>query len=246
MNNEIVTIGNINLIHGDCLPLLREYPDNTFDLAIVDPPFGSVKVALDKNGKRIFKPKERKNSHIGQNTFRKYAKRKHKYGDQWQEWNNAPPPEYFDQLFRISKEQIIFGGNFFPLPITRNFIVWDKMNISENFNMAMCELAWCSMQGNAKIARFPSQGYCYRINRFHPCQKPVALYLWILKHYAKDGMKIIDTHSGSGSLEVASIRTHLNYKITAIEIDDFYFNKAAEWIKKEYENSQNVFSELLQ
>ena len=104
--------------------------------------------------------------------------------------NELPPKEYFDELARVSKHQIIWGGNYFGLPPTRCFLIWDKVNISENFTMSMCEYAWTSFNDNAKMFRCPPQDG----KRFHPTQKPVALYKWIFDRYAKDGYKILDTH----------------------------------------------------
>lgn len=134
-------------------------------------------------------------------------------------WDTAPEKEYFDELFRISRDQIIWGGNYFPLPPTRCFLVWRKLTISENFSMAMAEYAWTSFNGNAKVFEYAPQDS----KRFHPTQKPKALYDWIFKLYAKPGMKILDTHLGSGSSRLAAYDAGLDF--VGYEIDKDYFDK---------------------
>ena len=145
-------------------------------------------------------------------------------------WDVAPTHEYFEQLFRVTKHQIIWGANYFEgLPPTRCFIVWRKLTISENFSMAMAEYAWTSFNGNAKVFECAPQG---KVNekRFHPTQKPVALYKWLLHHYAKDGDRILDTHLGSGSIAIAC--HDLGYELTGIELDPEYYAKSVERIKQ--------------
>lgn len=129
----------------------------------------------------------------------------------------APGEEYFAELARVSKNQVIWGGNYFGLPPTRCFLVWDKCNISEEFTMAMCEYAWTSFNDNAKLLRFVPQDK----SRFHPTQKPVKLYAWIFLRYAKPGDKILDTHLGSGSSRIAAYDAGLDF--VGFEIDDVYF-----------------------
>ena len=129
----------------------------------------------------------------------------------------------------MSREQIIWGGNYFGLPPTRCFVVWDKQQ-SERFSMAMCEYAWTSFNLNAKIFRCPPQGTATE-KRFHPTQKPVALYTWLLKMYAKKGMKILDTHAGSASSLVACHRAGL--QAWGFEIDEVYYRLASERLAKE-------------
>ena len=136
-----------------------------------------------------------------------------------QHWDVAPPPEYFDELARVSKAQIIWGGNYFALPPTRCFLVWRKLTISENFSMAMAEYAWTSFNDNAKVFEYPPQGAGAK--RIHPTQKPVALYQWIFSRYAKPGDKILDTHLGSGSSRIAAYNARLDF--WGYEIDRIYF-----------------------
>ena len=134
-------------------------------------------------------------------------------------WDVAPGQEYFDELFRVSRNQIIWGGNYFRLPPTRCFLVWRKRSISETFSMAMAEYAWTSFNGNAKVFEFPPGGRPGE--RFHPTQKPVALYKWIYRLFAKEGDRILDTHLGSGSSRIAAHDAGLDF--WGYEIDPAYF-----------------------
>lgn len=135
-------------------------------------------------------------------------------------WDYAPSEDYFAELFRVSKAQIIWGGNYFRLPPCRCFLVWRKTNIPENFSMAMAEYAWCSFSGNAKVIDLPSAGIA---GRFHPTQKPVELYEWIFSRYAKQGDRILDTHLGSGSSRIAAYDAGLDF--VGCELDKEYFDK---------------------
>ena len=157
---------------------METIPDKYFDLVIADPPYG-IK-ASEMN--------------MGSGKNKKWIK-----GKKWDE--SAPDNSYFKELFRISKNQIIWGGNYFNLPPTRCFVVWRKLNISDKFSMAMAEYAWTSFQSNAKVFEFAPQG---NKDRFHPTQKPVMLYKWLLEHYAKKGDKIFDPMMGSGSSRLLS------------------------------------------
>lgn len=148
-----------------------------------------------------------------------------KYGKKIIAWDTAPEKAYFDELFRVSQAQIIWGGNYFDLPPTRCFLIWRKLTISEDFSMAMCEYAWTSFNDNAKIFDCAPQGTAQE-PRFHPTQKPVKLYSWILDRYAKPGYKILDTHAGSASSLVACHRAGLQY--WGFEIDPTYYAKAKE------------------
>lgn len=143
-----------------------------------------------------------------------------KYGADIRHWDFAPGPEYFDELARVSKNQIIWGGNYFSLPPTRCFLVWRKLTISENFTMAMAEYAWTSFNDNAKVFECAPQGRPGD-DRFHPTQKPIALYKWVLSRYAKPGDRILDTHLGSGSSRIAA--WDLGFDFVGCEIDKTYF-----------------------
>lgn len=144
-------------------------------------------------------------------------------------WDIAPKQEYFDELFRVSRNQIIWGGNYFDLPPTRCFLIWRKLTISEDFSMAMAEYAWTSFNQNAKVFEYAPQDNTGK--RFHPTQKPVALYEWILSRYAKEGDTILDTHVGSASSLIACHNTR--HKFIGFEIDEEYYKKASERLKAE-------------
>lgn len=177
---------------------MRKMPDKCFDLAVVDPPYGiGEKFKGGKTGKINFNEIVEKG------------------------WDVAPSKNYFAELFRVSKNQVIFGGNYFELPATRCFICWDK-TIPEDFSLAMCEYAWTSFDANAKIIRIQNRGE----QKIHPTQKPVALYAWIFQHYAKPGDKILDTHLGSGSSRIAAYDAGIDF--VGYEIDKSYFDKQEE------------------
>ena len=202
----------------DCMEYMKTLPDKAFDLAIVDPPYG------DADG--IYNPDaDKRGRYHRARTGGTWAK---KYGKAMTKWDVAPPPEYFEQLFRVSVNQIIWGGNYFDLPPTRCFVVWHKF-IPENFTMAMCEYAWTSFNSNAKWIQLSPKGTAAD-QRFHPTQKPVALYEWLLRNYAKPGDKILDTHLGSGSSRIAAY--NLGFDFVGCEIDKDYFNAQEERFKR--------------
>ena len=150
------------------------------------------------------------------------------------DWDDVPTPEYWEQLFRVSKNQVVWGGNYFPLPPTRCFIVWDKI-ISEDFSLAMAELAWTSFDKLAKIVRMPTPKDGGKI---HPTQKPIALYRWIFKNYAKPTDHILDTHGGSMS---SAIACHMEgFELDICELDKEYFDAAVNRFKI-YEQQQKLF-----
>ena len=145
-------------------------------------------------------------------------------------WDVAPKDDYFQKLFRVSRNQIIWGGNYFSLPPARCFVVWDK-TIPENFTMSMCEYAWTSIDGNAKMFRKPPNGPANGEKRIHACQKPVSLYTWLLKKFAKPGDKILDTHVGSASSLIACHKAGLEY--WGFEIDPVYYEAAKKRLDRE-------------
>lgn len=215
----------------DCLEAMRSMPDQCFDLAVVDPPYGV--------GSVTYMPRTREKAHggfidkynitiatldmnqrgkvkaniipgrTGEGTIKNF-------GDD----NISPGPEYFEQLFRVSRNQIIWGGNYYLLPPSRGFLIWRKTTVAENFSMAMCEYAWMSFDSNSKIFEAAPQG-TKKDPRIHPTQKPVALYAWIFQHYAKPGDRILDTHLGSGSSRIAAWDAGLDF--IGYEIDPEYF-----------------------
>lgn len=221
----------------DCMDGLKELPDQSIDLAIVDPPYGggsSDDAEETYNGSIVRRFGGRfqsylekdKRGHMGGGHAKRYG-----YGH----WDKRPSKEYFDELFRVSKNQIIWGGNYFSLPPTRCFLIWEKLTISENFSMAMAEYAWTSFNENAKIFKFAPQG---KGDRFHPTQKPIELYEWVLNKYAKPGDIILDTHVGSASSLIACRNT--GHKYIGYEISEFYYEKAKKRLE-DAEAQMNIF-----
>ena len=191
------------ITNEDNMELMARYEDNYFDLAIVDPPYGYGDKKTDILN---FRQKE-----------------------QHRDWNVAPNEEYFKELFRASKNQIIWGGNYFPFIWGfggRCFIYWHKGNPVNNF--ADGELAWTSFDKNAKQYDYRYygnlEGNSSATKKFHPTQKPISLYEWLLMNYAKEGDKILDTHLGSGSIAIAC--HNLGYDLTACELDKDYYDAA--------------------
>lgn len=194
---------SINLNLGDCLEAMRAMPDNSYDLAIVDPPYGiNVKTRVFNDGKK---------------------------------WDNEiPKKEYWDELFRVSENQIVWGGNYFIdyLRPTKCFLVWDKKMTEKNL-MSMAEMAWTSFNTKSLIFKQPPVGErgFYNIDgaRIHPTQKSIKLYEWQLKNYAKEGDRILDTHLGSGSIALAC--HNRGFSLDAYEIDEEYYNAAKERLR---------------
>ena len=204
----------INIYNKDCLKAMREMSDNQFDLAIVDPPYG-----IGAGSKRF----------INRNTANKNAEKFYKEND----WDKIrPSKEYFIELKRISKNQIIWGGNYFCdlIKPARCFIVWDKKTGDNSY--ADCELALTSIDSNAKIyTKFWLGAHANNgTPRIHPTEKPIALYEWLLMNYAKEGDKILDTHLGSGSIAIAC--HNLGYDLEGYELDKEYYDSALKRIKE--------------
>jgi len=207
-------MANIKITNEDNMELMARYEDNYFDLAIVDPPYGYGDKKTDILN---FRQKE-----------------------QHREWNVAPNDNYFKELFRVSKNQIIWGGNYFPFIWGyggRCFIYWHKGNPVPNF--ADGELAWTSFDKNAKQFDYRYYGNLEGNTstgvKFHPTQKPVALYEWILMNFSKEGDKILDTHLGSGSIALAC--HNLGFYLTACELDESYYKSA---MKRLAEHQQQI------
>lgn len=237
----------------DCMEGMKDFPDNYFDLAVVDPPYGAgftegggCKGWFSKNhqapkvggyynrfGGRFDKYKPN-SLHLRISQERQELRTEKETGGGTAKkiisWDTAPGREYFNELFRVSRNQIIWGGNYFDLPPTRCFLIWRKLTISENFSMAMAEYAWTSFNDNAKVFEYAPQAKPGE-ERFHPTQKPVALYEWILNRYAKEGDTILDTHAGSASSLIACHRTR--HKFVGFEIDKEYYKLASERLKAE-------------
>ena len=212
-------MSELNITNEDNIVLMARYPDNYFDLAIVDPPYG-INLA---------------NMNMGIGNTPKASKAKNR---KWvaKDWDNAiPTDEYFNELKRVSINQIIWGGNYFNLGICNKFIIWDK-EIPEGLSFSDCEYAWTSFNGANKIFRYSA--YLNKSEKFHPTQKPPQLYKWLLDKYAKEGDKILDTHLGSGSIAIACY--DYGFDLTACELDKEYFDKAMERITN-HTNQQKLF-----
>ena len=199
-------MSKINLYCGDSLQAMREMDDNQYDLAIVDPPYGiggkDQRYAGNGSGKL-------KNRILNQSA-KKFA-----------DWDNEiPPPEYFVELMRVSKNQIIWGGNYFDLPPSRCVICWDKCQPWTNFSQ--WEMAWTSFDKPASLYRFANRTG----DKIHPTQKPVSLYHWVLSKYAKKGDRILDTHLGSGSIAIAC--HDMGFDLDGWELDTDYYHKAVQ------------------
>lgn len=194
-----------SLYHMDCMEGMTAFPDKYFDLAIVDPPYG---IERFKNTQPL---------------------RLSKYGQLSTANDLKPDKAYFDELFRVSKNQIVWGYNHLSdmLPPTKEYLCWYKHQPVPTYGD--CELAWTSLTKTPKVFDYPFFGSVGQDeNRFHPMQKPVALYVWILKNYAKPGDKIIDTHAGSAASFIAAYE--LGYDYIGFEIDKTYYQKACEWV----------------
>ena len=210
----------------DCIEGMKQFPDKYFDLAIVDPPYFSGPEKRGFYG--------RKESPIG-------VKRIYKKMDKWK----VPENEYFEELARVSKNQIVWGINYFDYFLGTGRIVWDKCNDGSSFSD--CEIAYCSLHDSVRMFRFMWNGMfqgksitegtiqqgnkALNEKRIHPTQKPVALYEWLLSKYAKDGDVILDTHVGSASSLIACHRT--NHKFVGFELDEYYYKISKERLNDE-------------
>lgn len=188
-------------ITNECnMALMARYPDKYFDLAIVDPPYG---IDINSSGR------------LGH------------YGGKGKKWDSTVPgDEYFTELFRVSKNQIVWGCNYFNLHPTRCFLIWDKEQ-PEAVSFASCEYAWTSFNESAKT--FYKRPQNADLERIHPTQKPVDLYKWLLNKYTTPKYKILDTHLGSGSIAIAC--HDLGFDLTACELDKDYYDSAMHRIK---------------
>jgi len=204
-------------ILGDCNNYLKDFDDNHFDLAVVDPPYGGGNHSM--------------------NNLRTGGTWESKYGKKINEWDTPPDKSYFIELFRVSKNQIIWGANYFELPPTRCFVILYKPFISETFTMSMCEYAWTSFDDNAKLFKWNRKKEDF-ISRTHPTQKAISLYTWLLQNYAKPGDLILDTHTGSASSLIACEK--LGFEYIAYEKDEDYY-KAAQQRLKEFRMQTDLF-----
>ena len=214
----------INLYNEDCLKAMKKMDDNSYDLAIVDPPYG---IGLSGGAETKYKNGKNEKGFTSQNKY------KNKNWDK-----KRPSPEYFTELLRVSKNQVIWGGNYFSdlLPISRGWIYWDKKitNVN-NYKFSNGELAWTSFDCILQKFTYDWIGFGYINNpqkerKIHPTQKPVALYTWILNNYAKPGDKILDTHLGSGSIAIAC--HNLGFDLDGYKLDVDYFEAATKRLKE--------------
>jgi len=211
----------IELIHGDNMDLLRSTPDKFYDLAIVDPPYGIG---------------------VNINMGRRKGDKKSKYHKFFGNDSQIPTADYFSELFRVSKNQIIWGGNYMTkyLEPSPCWLLWDK-GFSEDVTFAQFEMAWTSFNSSAKKIDYNASA---NRNRIHPTQKPTHLYRWILNKYAVSNDKILDTHLGSGSIAIAIDKANrmegMNLTFTGIELDKEYFDSAVKRFNQ-YANQTTIF-----
>lgn len=200
-------LGGITLYNADCMEVMKGFKDKQFDLAIIDPPYG-IGVSSQDNTKR---------GKVGSH----YKKK---------DWDNEPPSvEYFKELQRVSKNQIIWGANHFIERINKNsscWLVWNKKTVG---NTADCELAWTSFKTAVRRFDFMWEGFWQenmknKQKRIHPTEKPIQLYKWLLQNYAKEGDNILDTHFGSLSIGIAC--HDMGFELTVIELDKDYYEQA--------------------
>lgn len=200
-------------VHMDNMLYMAQFPDKFFDLAVVDPEYGI---------------------NINMNMGRKKGEKKKHSDKGWDK--QPPPPEYFAELFRVSKNQIIWGGNYFNLINTGAWIFWDK-NVPNGMSFADGELAWTSFDRVLRVAKIPYSGFVGKDNeRIHPTQKPIPLYKWILKNYGGGVKSILDTHLGSGSSRIAAY--DMGFDFYGCEKDGEYFEKEEKRFAKHIAQTQ--------
>ncbi len=230
--------GQLDLRCMDCMDLMREFPDKHFDLAIVDPPYGRG----EDGGTTQCHGVKQKNGKVLAVADGGYEKK---------EWDVLPPPEYFNELLRVSRDQIIWGVNYYAVNLPGGRIVWDKVN--DGSDQSGAEIAYCSLNQRVDVVRYMWRGMMQGVSiergmvqqgnkalnerRIHPTQKPVALYRWLLDNYAAPGQRILDTHLGSGSHAIAC--HYFGAHLTASEIDADYF--AAAMARINAETAQTTF-----
>jgi site-specific DNA-methyltransferase (adenine-specific) len=206
----------ITITNEDNMALMARYPDNYFELAIVDPPYGIDWMNQVKNPNKVKNWKQYENK----------------------DWDKqTPTKKYFEELFRVSKNQIVWGGNYMidKLYPSSCWLIWDK---KQEFSGAVFEMAWTSFESPAKAFRMSRVEAYVNQNKIHPTQKPIVLYKWLLDKYAKQGYKILDTHLGSGSIAIAC--HDYGFELTACELDAEYYEKAIQRIKN-HTNQQKLF-----
>jgi site-specific DNA-methyltransferase (adenine-specific) len=203
----------IELLNVDCMVYMATLQDKAFDLALVDPPYGIGVNQMNMGGRKTIRPDDR----------------------QWDK--SVPTAEYFQELKRVSSHQIIWGGNYFDLPPSKHFLIWDKGETMYGRDFAECEFAWSSMDKTARMFKMnPNQ-----LDRIHPTQKPIRLYEWLLTNYAKPGQRILDTHLGSGSSAIAAKNFGVDF--VGCELDKDYYDAACLRFKNA-DSQDNLFAIL--
>lgn len=238
-------MARINYHHIDCVDFMKQVPDRHYDLAIVDPPY--------------FSGPEKRQYYGSEVSTTKVERRKYEVMDTWE----VPGEEYFKELFRVSKQQIIWGCNYFKWSFTPGRIIWDKVNGKSSFSD--CEIAFCSMHDSVRLFRYMwngmmqgksiKEGHLQQGNkklnevRIHPTQKPVKLYQWIFCTYAKKGFKILETHRGSGSIGIAALELNekigMNLTLDACEKNSTMHYTSSRWLSVEqskYREEINIFN----
>ena len=218
VNEEKHVTKKVTLLNIDCMEYMATQPEDAFDLAIVDPPYGigfdgEVDAMANNNSKRWVSARGA--------------------GYERKSWDvEKPSAEYFNELERVSINRIIWGGNYFPLPQSRGWIFWDK-GVAQNFTLSPGELAWTSFDKSIKKIDLLWAGFrkCEENKRIHPTQKPVKLYEWLLSSYAKPNQRILDTHLGSGSSAIAA--HYFGCEFVGCEIDKDYYDAAKERLNNE-------------
>lgn len=223
------------VLNCDCLDFLRTCEDKQFDLVIWDPPYGINANKMGMGGtadnrrtaRRMYKEHteevKREKGRLNSGGGKLKGRLLNQSHFDWD--NEIPSQEVFDEVFRVSKNQIIWGGNYFPLPPTRCVVCWDKVQPWENFSQV--ELAWTSFDMPAKLFRFDNRGW----SKWHPTGKPVELYAWLLKNFANAGDKILDPMMGGGTSRIAAYKMGLDY--LGCEINKTYFDLAEEHFRSE-------------
>lgn len=212
----------------DCMDFMAQFPDKFFDLAIVDPPYG---IGFDKENTTMSAGMRKDGTQRKMKSWRNPVPK----GYTTKEWDKQKPSiEYFRELQRVSRNQIIWGGNYFAdkLTISGGWIVWEK-GVPDGMSLSQCELAWTNCLNSIKICKVLWAGYkkAEKEERIHPTQKPVVLYVWLLENYAKPGDKILDTHMGSQSSRIAAWKMGFDY--WGCEIDQEYFDQGCARFEEE-------------
>ncbi len=226
----------INIVHNcDCMEFMKDKPDKFYDFAIPDPQYG---IGWDKEKESMSAGIRKDGTKRKYNSWNDPIPKKYKKGN----YDNKPPPkEYFDKLFKISNYQCIWGGNYFAdkIPVSGGWFVWDKKVVMPT--LSKCELAWTNCINHIEIFRYLWAGFRKQKpeDRIHVNQKPVALYKWILKNYAKPDWKIFDSHVGSGSLRIACY--DMGFDFEGCELDHNYWQAQEERFKNHVKTKKELF-----